>query len=501
MIFLGSQGRRFWASLLSALCLLFALLPASAQQIELEAFPTTALSPEGNTTLLNVPVPPSPSLPAGGTDLHLLPNHAEPILDFPVKLDGMCLGILPSSGNALMLFKSGLFILDYETRLTRMLKKAPENFQFITVTSPANPHFLALKNNGSLYLIPPDDSPLNIAKPVLPDIRAFLCAGGENEMGVIVIGTDGRQEGYFIRVTGSGGEHILTRLEPRKSDSRDLCYFDGRLVALPMEGGNGYAYHKGDISDYALPDVPETGAVWASLSGDPSFFSGVYRLDRKYLVRLPEGQKKSIDLVREERQGLSQQIGVHLLNFFILLLILLFWTNGRRRVAEKAQKADKTTRKKERVQSAGYFPRFIAFLIDIFLLSPLVTVTRLLLFPAMNTHLPQNASPEYFMAFPEARDQILQLAGIELVIWFVFLCLYHAYCDFKMQGSLGKRFLQIKVVSLDGKPPAMRQILIRSLSRLPDYSFGFLLMFFSRERQSLGDLLAGTWIVKDRPSD
>lgn len=70
--------------------------------------------------------------------------------------------------------------------------------------------------------------------------------------------------------------------------------------------------------------------------------------------------------------------------------------------------------------------------------------------------------------------------------------------------SVGKRVMGIKVVSLNGKQPSFGQYLIRWLFRLVDIWISFfvlavIVVAITEKHQRLGDIVAGTTLVKTRP--
>ncbi|MEJ7739125.1 MAG: RDD family protein [Chitinophagaceae bacterium] len=67
--------------------------------------------------------------------------------------------------------------------------------------------------------------------------------------------------------------------------------------------------------------------------------------------------------------------------------------------------------------------------------------------------------------------------------------------------SIGKRVMNIKVISLDGNQPTLGQYLIRWLMRLVDIavtigSVAFISIAVSEKKQRLGDMVAGTTLIK-----
>jgi uncharacterized RDD family membrane protein YckC len=72
--------------------------------------------------------------------------------------------------------------------------------------------------------------------------------------------------------------------------------------------------------------------------------------------------------------------------------------------------------------------------------------------------------------------------------------------------SPGKRALRIRVVRLDGAPVGFAEVALRNLGRVADflpilYAVGITAMAVNPRSRRLGDLLAGTLVVRERPVD
>ena len=70
--------------------------------------------------------------------------------------------------------------------------------------------------------------------------------------------------------------------------------------------------------------------------------------------------------------------------------------------------------------------------------------------------------------------------------------------------SIGKRFLKIKVISLDGSQPTLGQYFIRWLFRLVDFGLslqtgGLISIAVTENKQRIGDVVAGTTVIKMVP--
>lgn len=87
-----------------------------------------------------------------------------------------------------------------------------------------------------------------------------------------------------------------------------------------------------------------------------------------------------------------------------------------------------------------------------------------------------------------------------MIILYLPVLFYDLLCEIFMDGqSFGKRQMDIKVVRLDGMQPTIGNYLLRWLLRLVDIGFmyiGLVVMLFTEKSQRLGDLAAGTTVVK-----
>jgi uncharacterized RDD family membrane protein YckC len=117
-----------------------------------------------------------------------------------------------------------------------------------------------------------------------------------------------------------------------------------------------------------------------------------------------------------------------------------------------------------------------------------------------------------WVADPERSDDGELLRGIALSIgvWMIFdlflTTLYFLVFETFWSGRTpGKRMTQIRVIGEDGTGVGWRESLLRNLLRAVDalpvgYLVGALAMIFSPRGQRLGDLVAGTLVVRDRPT-
>lgn len=91
-----------------------------------------------------------------------------------------------------------------------------------------------------------------------------------------------------------------------------------------------------------------------------------------------------------------------------------------------------------------------------------------------------------------------------LLLTFALLAGYFLVSEAAWNGqTLGKRAFRLRVVGDQGQPLTVGQSVIRNLVRLVDflplfYGIGILVMFLNRRSKRLGDLAAGTLVVRDK---
>lgn len=92
---------------------------------------------------------------------------------------------------------------------------------------------------------------------------------------------------------------------------------------------------------------------------------------------------------------------------------------------------------------------------------------------------------------------VIVIMGVQWVLWLV----YFTFFEGSSGQTIGKRFMNIRVISADGSDLSYAQALVRSLLRIVDslptlYILGIILVIVTRERQRLGDMVAGSVVIR-----
>ena len=100
---------------------------------------------------------------------------------------------------------------------------------------------------------------------------------------------------------------------------------------------------------------------------------------------------------------------------------------------------------------------------------------------------------------------VLELFSVLTVLVFLVFVFYHLLFEMFYGGqTIGKKLLNIQVINFQGKSPNPNEVLQRWVYRIIDItlSFGTLAAIYittSSNNQRIGDLMAGTSVIKKRP--
>ena len=94
------------------------------------------------------------------------------------------------------------------------------------------------------------------------------------------------------------------------------------------------------------------------------------------------------------------------------------------------------------------------------------------------------------------------LSGVAVLLTFLITWSYFVLLEWLWQGqTIGKRMYGLRVIGEDGSPAGFTAVLVRNLARVVDwlpgfYALGLLTVVVSPRSQRLGDLAAGTYVVR-----
>ncbi len=148
---------------------------------------------------------------------------------------------------------------------------------------------------------------------------------------------------------------------------------------------------------------------------------------------------------------------------------------------------------------AGLGSRFVAILLD-YLLQGVTVFLLILIFVVFFSGV---ATP----AIGNAGSNLPEKWGIAIAIAIPFLLEWGYFTLFEAfwRGQTpGKRIMRIRVIQQTGRPVSLFESMGRNLLRAVDwlpamYLVGVISMFATRRQQRLGDLIAGTLVVHERP--
>jgi uncharacterized RDD family membrane protein YckC len=142
--------------------------------------------------------------------------------------------------------------------------------------------------------------------------------------------------------------------------------------------------------------------------------------------------------------------------------------------------------------------RFLACAID----HGLQVLTALLMYIGFRVLANYSAFGDSFSNTPKWVKAVL------IVILFLILSGYFAFFEWIWKGQTpGKRWLKLRVLREDGRPVTFWEAAVRNLLRtldmmpVPFYSIGLISVFVSLSDQRVGDMVAGTVVVREREAE
>jgi uncharacterized RDD family membrane protein YckC len=98
--------------------------------------------------------------------------------------------------------------------------------------------------------------------------------------------------------------------------------------------------------------------------------------------------------------------------------------------------------------------------------------------------------------------------AILIICVFLILSSYFIFFEWLWNGqTLGKRWLKLRVIREDGRPITFWEAAVRNLLRtfdimpIPFYSIGLIAVFINKRDQRVGDMVAGTVVVREREAE
>ncbi|MBL8914421.1 MAG: RDD family protein [Archangium sp.] len=140
---------------------------------------------------------------------------------------------------------------------------------------------------------------------------------------------------------------------------------------------------------------------------------------------------------------------------------------------------------------AGLGSRAMAYLVDVLLLG----AVALVVYFAISFFVPEALNTVLGLGRSTLAIGVALLGGGLWIYWTVFEVAWNGQ-------SPGKRLVRIRVVKSDGSPTTFFSSAVRNLLRLVDflptcYPVGVITMLIDKKHRRLGDLLAGTILVRD----
>lgn len=147
---------------------------------------------------------------------------------------------------------------------------------------------------------------------------------------------------------------------------------------------------------------------------------------------------------------------------------------------------------------AGFFSRFVAFILDYLLISLILSFMIAIFMPA-NFAIQGPETMEYDEEYiRDLTDAAGPFLWIFYVVWWLYNAILHAS---RWQATLGKRAMGIIVTDLEGNRIGFGKATLRFAGKIIStfiFFLGYVLAAFTSRRQALHDMIGGTIVLKYR---
>jgi len=152
---------------------------------------------------------------------------------------------------------------------------------------------------------------------------------------------------------------------------------------------------------------------------------------------------------------------------------------------------------------AGFWMRFVAIIIDGIIIGVAQSFVLVPLLAAVGFGFASNADSMDFSDPDQAAGIVASIAALMGGYWVLAMVIQVLYFTFmessKLQATVGKLALGIKVTDLQGNKLDFTKALIRNLSRIISnftLLIGYIIAGFTEKKQALHDMIASTLVVK-----
>jgi len=256
--------------------------------------------------------------------------------------------------------------------------------------------------------------------------------------------------------------------EQDKERKNFLIRFDGEKISAPL--------------NYDLPDDFYFPKILDSEKGNARFFRKInwdFDSTIQQFEITDSGPKNYKTLFKAHNNLLSYlTVILYIAAFVAVIIIYIFIVDMLMKRYGKIGKPD--------IKFAPLRDRALAFLIDMTVWTSPLAIALIIM------------KPPFFVIYEYSPAKGLAILSAWLVCYFLLISVLEA----EWGVSLGKLIMGLRVTAKDGKRPGLVKALVRNLLLVVDSLFGFIVgvafMAYTDNWQRLGDLAAGTVVVKSK---
>ncbi len=433
-----------------------------------------------------------------------------------LALEGSCRSFFYGKLGLLLVMPQSIYLLDVGARDTRLVARAPDEIEFLAATQGSGRlHILGLKKESAFVLIDPGENITELPGKTLPKTFKILVCAGPDTMAFAVsdpghLFNPDQWDFTGLRFKGDdflGVNHDVSNDIPLQ----DMSAVGNQLWLIRKDNPKALRWPAEGLfmGEFPMPPLPQGATHWNAFAQSASGRLELARGPGTYHLSLESGKRVSF---AEPRRGdavgvLRRMFTIQLLALSLTVIILVYLRRRRALAFPIALPAHSLV-----AHPCGLFRRSTAFWIDVSIfLKPARDMVdeayfgglfreathELLQYTAPGPDLSLWQLQAYAMLLRDHLPLMFESFGVQLGI----IALYHGLMEYFFAASLGKMFLNIKVMSEGGGRPRPRQIVIKSVCRFVDYfmwfPLGLIFCWCNRKRKCCGDLLAGTVVVRE----
>lgn len=392
-----------------------------------------------------------------------------------------------------IIYAKTIYKISLDKKEQRLAKKAPDSYFFLAASLDEKGKLLTLLAKDTHLFLSKEQQAIKPLSSIKIDRQDLLMPISYHENISILIKKHTSKETTAISIPSHSNNNIKIS-PPVQFDFSTFSSAHSTIYLISSKDSKAMTWNQDQWQKKSFEEIFRSKKSWLSTAKVGASFYHLLSDQNSYTLLTPKGQQE-INSQRKINKDYSPEDYITsqfiYLTIFITVLILLI----RFRRIQLLKLSHLIPSKIN--TPAHIFIRASALFIDVILIKPISEITYyyligpdLILFDFAQ---PINDWQELI------NSEMLQIFQPLVWIMIAILLLYLSLMELFFEASLGKMFFHMKVIQDNGERIQIRQILIKSFSRMIDiqiFPISLILCIISQKNKSLGDHLAKTTVVR-----